>query len=252
MSRLSALESREALDLEAAAERLSLARAVDICDDDLRAGGKLVGERVPIGLHGLAVASPGERGRRESASNTVWRERGVGRGEEAPYQGARNLTKAALPELKTTSSKLSGVSSIAACATPSTPRSNEVVLIGTRESRGETRGERGVRLWRSVRRAGCLCRKETIGVVLGRTRQLEATEHICTSAHARMQHASTRGREQIHPRSFGLALSAISLLKKEGGAEVPLTRSRRQALPSTWAAAVHRRQRTNLSPAMHA
>ena len=171
MSRLSALESREALDLEAAAERLSLARAVDICDDDLRAGGKLVGERVPIGLHGLAVASPGERGRRESASNTVWRERGVGRGEEAPYQGARNLTKAALPELKTTSSKLSGVSSIAACATPSTPRSNEVVLIGTRESRGETRGERGVRLWRSVRRAGCLCRKET------------TASYDCTRAH---------------------------------------------------------------------
>ena len=205
MSRLSALESREALDLEAAAERLSLARAVDICDDDLRAGGKLVGERVPIGLHGLAVASPGERGRRESASNTVWRERGVGRGEEAPYQGARNLTKAALPELKTTSSKLSGVSSIAACATPSTPRSNEVVLIGTRESRGETRGERGVRLWRSVRRAGCLCRKETIGVVLGRTRQLEATEHICTSAHARMQHAGTRSDSPslLRPRVVG-------------------------------------------------
>ena len=89
-------------------------------------------------------------------------------------------------------------------------------------------------------------------VVLGRTRQLEATEHICTSAHARMQHASTRADSPSLARSFGLALSAISLLKKEGGAEVPLTRSRRQALPSTWAAAVHRRQRTNLSPAMHA
>ena len=249
MSRLSAFESREALDLEAAAERLSLARAVDVCDDDLRAGGKLVGERVPIGLHGLAVASPGERGRRESASNTVWRERGVGRGEEAPYQGARNLTKAALPELKTTSSKLSGVSSIAACATPSTPRSNEVVLIGTRESRGETRGERGVRLWRSVRRAGCLCRKETTASYSGAPGNLRQPS---TSAHERMRGCSLQVREQILLRSFGLALSAISLLKKEGGAEVPLTRSRRQALPSTWAAAVHRRQRTNLSPAMHA
>ena len=249
MSRLSALESREALDLEAAAERLSLARAVDICDDDLRAGGKLVGERVPIGLHGLAVASPGERGRRESASNTVWRERGVGRGEEAPYQGARNLTKAALPELKTTSSKLSGVSSIAACATPSTPRSNEVVLIGTRESRGETRGVRGVRFGGvSVARVAFAGRRLSASYsgAPGNLRQPS------TSAHQRMRGCSMQVRDQIHPRSFGLALSAISLLKKEGGAEVPLTRSRRQALPSTWAAAVHRRQRTNLSPAMHA
>ena len=68
-----------------------------------------------------------------------------------PHQGARNLMKAALPDLRTSSSKLSGVSSIAPADAPAAAQSSvrersAMVLRAEREGRGAV-SRRGALRW---------------------------------------------------------------------------------------------------------